>query len=131
MAITYALLVNAGFVFTLQSGTSDQPLTGRPASLAQKGPPLAFAAPGSTTHPSAQTMAHWRTVAQCMRQNGVSRFPDHTTSVPPKPAGSYGLIASRDGAILAIPATINRQSAAFIQATTACGFMADYTKLSA
>ena len=52
-------------------------------------------------------MAHWRAVARCMRRHGVSGFPDPATSVPSNPAGKYGMIASRDGAILAIPATIN------------------------
>ncbi len=131
MAITYALLVNAGFVFTLQNGGNTQPLTARPASLVRSGSPLGFPGLGSTTHPSAQTMAHWREVAQCMRQHGVSGFPDPTTSVPPNSAGSYGVIADRDGAILAIPATINTQSPAFTQAATACGFMADRTKATA
>jgi signal transduction histidine kinase len=130
MAIAYALLVSVGFVFTLQTGTNNHPLTGRP-SVARTGPSPGFPAPGSTTHPSARTIAHWRTVAQCMRQHGVSGFPDPTTSVPPKPAGGYGMLANRDGAILAIPATINTQSPAFIQATTACGFMPDYTELTA
>ena len=130
MAIAYALLINAGFVFTLQNGTSNEPITGRP-SAAHTGPSPGFTAPGSTTHPSAQTIAHWHTVAQCMRQHGVPQFPDPTTSVSPKPAGSYGMIANRDGAILAIPATINAQSPAFMRATTTCGFMPDHTELTA
>ena len=130
MAITYALLVNAGFIFTLQNGTSAQPPTA-PPTLARKVPPPGFPGPGSTTHPSAQTMAHWRAVARCMRRHGVSGFPDPTTSVPSNPAGKYRMIAGRDGAILAIPATINTDSAAFTQATTTCGFMPDYTKLTA
>jgi signal transduction histidine kinase len=129
MAIAYALLVNAGFVFTLQNGTGNEPLTVRP-TLARTGQSPGFVAPGSTTHPSAQTMAHWRTVAQCMRQHGVSSFPDPTTSVPLNLTG-YREIADRDRAILAIPATINTQSPAFIRATTACGFMPDYTDLTA
>jgi signal transduction histidine kinase len=129
MAITYALLVNAGFVFTLQHGASTQPLTGT-ASVAHREQPRGFPGPGSTTHPSAQTMAHWRQVARCMRQHGVSRFPDPTTSVPPNFA-YIGEVNDRDGAILAIPATINMQSPAFMQATTTCGFMPDYTELTA
>src|ERR1700689_4488728 len=94
MAIAYALLVNAGFVFTLQNGTNNEPITERP-SLARTGPSPGFPAPGSTTHPSAQTMAHWRTVAQCMRQHGVSRFPDPTTSIPLN-LTVYREIADRD-----------------------------------
>ena len=80
MAITYALLVNAGFVFTLENSTSAVGRIARPAG--RREPSSAFPAPGSTTHPSAQTMAHWRDVAQCMREHGVSGFPDPTTSVP-------------------------------------------------
>jgi hypothetical protein len=58
MAITYALLVNAGFVFTLQNGISTQPLTGQ-ASLAQ-GVPAAFRAPARRrTRPPRR----WRTGA--------------------------------------------------------------------
>ncbi len=133
MAIAYTLLVNAGFVFTLQNGTRNEPITGRPsvANVAFREPSPGFPASGSTTHPSSQTMAHWRMVAQCMRQKGVPQFPDPTTSVPPKPAGSYDMIANRDGAILAIPVTISTQSPAFMRATTACGFMPDYTELTA
>ena len=90
MAIAYALLVNAGFVFTLQNGTSAQP----PTDARHFGPPRGcrrgFPGPGSTTHPSAQTMAHWRAVAQCMRQHGVSGLSRPTTSVPSNAAGKYG-----------------------------------------
>src|SRR5271170_6034838 len=85
MAITYALLVNAGFVLTLQNTE----LAGPPPGSASTG---GFPRPGSTTHPSARTMAHWRNVAQCMRHQGVSRFPDPTNSVP-----SY--IRSIDGVV--------------------------------
>jgi signal transduction histidine kinase len=128
MAITYALLVNAGFVFTLRDGTSTQPLTGQP-NLAQ-GVPGGFPSPGATTNPSAQTMAHWREVALCMHQHGVSEFPDPTTSVPSN-LEYVREVSDRDGAILAIPATINMQSAAFRQATTTCGFTPDYAKRTA
>jgi signal transduction histidine kinase len=75
-------------------------------------------------------MAHWRQVALCMRRHGVSGFPDPTTSLP-RDLRRIGEVSDRDGAILAIPATINMQSAAFTQATTACGFMSDYTALNA
>src|SRR5271156_6759590 len=62
MAITYALLVNAGFVFSLQNSGQNGPPT-RQTSLAQTGAALSFPRPGSKTHPSAQTVAHWHTVA--------------------------------------------------------------------
>jgi signal transduction histidine kinase len=131
MAITYALLVNAGFVFTLQSGTASESVTARPASLVGGGGP-GFPIPGAATNPSAQTMAHWRQVALCMRQHGVSGFPNPTTSYPSSLVpGQYGTIADRDGAILAIPAAVNTSSPAFAQATSACGFMADRASATA
>jgi signal transduction histidine kinase len=128
MAISYALLVNAGFVFTLQNGTSTEPVTGRPLSLARTGSPPGLPGPGATTHPSAKTMAPWRTVAQCMRQHGVSRFPDPTTSVPAMAHHPYVEVSDRDGAIFAIPAAINMQATAIMQTAIACGFMDAYER---
>ncbi len=130
MAIAYALLVSAGFVFTLQNGPGGDLVTGLPASSARTGLPLILPAgglprPGATTHPSAETIAHWRNVAQCMRQHGVSGFPDPTTSVTPN-LRSIGQVADRDGAIFAIPVTINEQAPAFTQAAGACGFIDAY-----
>ncbi len=133
MAISYALLVNAGFVFTLQDAMNSE-VAGPPPGLPITRPPRGLPARlglRSTTPPSAQTMAHWRTVAQCMRRHGVRGFPDPTTSVPPNSFGNDGVIADRDGAILAIPATIDMQSAAFTQAATTCGFMPDRSAASA
>ena len=135
MAISYALLVNAGFVFTLQSSASTPP----PQSAG--GPGFVFPAKGSTTHPSAQTLAHWRGVAICMRAHGVTQFPNPRTSVPagarfrpgplttapPAQAGGYSMISDRDGAIMAIPATVDPGSATFTRASDACGFQPDIT----
>ncbi|MGP0051628.1 MAG: hypothetical protein ACLPZR_22645 [Solirubrobacteraceae bacterium] len=42
---------------------------------------------GSSTHPSAQTLAKLVRIARCMRQHGVPQFPDPRTSVPSDPAG--------------------------------------------
>jgi signal transduction histidine kinase len=127
MAITYALLVNAGFVFSLQNGP--QPVPGRPAGLAHTAPPAGLPGSGSTTHPSAQTMAHWRSVAQCMRKHGVSGFPDPTTSsrldLP-----YNGEVSDRDGAIFSIPRTVE-QLPQFTRAGTACGFIAAAGALTA
>jgi signal transduction histidine kinase len=119
MAIAYALLVNAGFVFTLDSvggnvagqGPPNVPVTGWPRGLPR---------PGSTTHPSAQTMAHWRNVAQCMRGHGVSGFPDPTTTFPASPFD--GQVSDRDGALIAIP-TSTMNLPAFTHTAIACGFM--------
>jgi signal transduction histidine kinase len=132
MAITYALLVNAGFVFTLNNGPGN--VNAPPATSTVKALPAGFArgdaAVGnavlrSTTNPSAQTMAHWQGVAQCMRRHGVAGFPNPATSVP-RDLSVIGEVADRDGAMFAIPASV-LQSTAFVPATTACGFMPDRT----
>jgi hypothetical protein len=75
---------------------------------------------GSTTHPSAQTLAKLLNIARCMRQHGVPQFPDPQTSVPSNPAGIRE-ITDFDGAILLFPSTINMQAPAYRQALTACG----------
>jgi hypothetical protein len=82
------------------------------------GPP----GPGSTTHPSAQTLAKLLKIAVCMRQHGIRQFPDPRTSVPSNlnPA-VYDEITDFDGAILLFPVTINLQSPAYKQALAACG----------
>jgi signal transduction histidine kinase len=134
MAIAYALLVNAGFVFTLQSSPNSAPTTG-----------AVFPVIGTNTHPSARTMAHWRGVAICMRAHGVSQFPNPTTSVPAALAGTpreiavaaaprhlrYSIVSDRDEAIMAIPATVDPTSATFTHASDACGFAPDTTGFAA
>jgi signal transduction histidine kinase len=124
MAITYALLVNAGFVFTFQNGVTAEQSTS-PAGPARSGPPPAgFPRPGAATHPSAQAMAHWRTVAQCMRQHGLSGFPNPASRIPLNLPNPDGVVADREGAILAISASI-MQSPAFPRAASACSFNVD------
>jgi hypothetical protein len=67
-----------------------------------------------------------RKIAQCMRQHGVAQFPDPRTSVPLNPFGSgYGVITDYEGAILLFPSTLNTQSPAYMQATGACGDLAE------
>lgn len=121
MLIAYLLLVNAGFVFNLPGNQTIKqgPLPGRVAG----GLPL----PGTRTHPSAATMAHWQGVAGCMHAHGFARFPEPKTSVS---TPINGVISDRDGAILAVPSTLNTASSAFIQAATTCGYM-DGTDLAA
>jgi len=77
--------------------------------------------PGSTTQVSTQTMARMLKVAQCMREHGISEFPDPTTSVPSIHPG-IGLVADREGAIFTIPSTIDMQASEFTRAAAACGF---------
>jgi hypothetical protein len=78
--------------------------------------------PGSGPAPSAQALAHWVTVAQCMRRHGVSNFPDPTTTVPSHPPAGGGVISDRDGVILVFPHSIDMQSPLFTRAAAACGF---------
>jgi signal transduction histidine kinase len=127
MAITYALLANAGFVFTLENGAGNTVISWQPAGLAQTRP-VVFPAPDSPP-PSAQTMAHWRKVAQCVRRHGVSGFPTPSTSVVPGRA-VIGELSDRDGAMFAIPSSVLR-SPAFARVTAACGFIPDHTSLIA
>ena len=79
------------------------------------GPPVL----GSTTHPSAQTLAKLVRIARCMRQHGVPQFPDPRTSVPSNPNGIQE-ITDFDGVILLFPTTINLQAPAYRHALTAC-----------
>jgi len=61
-------------------------------------------------------------IAVCMRQHGVSQFPDPRTSVPRDPlAADDAEITDFDGAILLFPSTIDMQAPAYKQALTACG----------
>jgi hypothetical protein len=72
-------------------------------------------------HPTARVTAQVRQIAQCMRQHGVSDFPDPTFTPPSNPA-DYGILENRGGVILAVPRTINPSSPAFRQAAAACHF---------
>jgi hypothetical protein len=108
--------------FTLPPGTSPEAPAFQAARakcrnlLPGGGPP----GPGSTTHPSAETLSKLVRIARCMRQHGVPQFPDPQTTVPSKPAG-IAEITDFDGAILLFPATMNMQAPAYRQALTACG----------
>ncbi|HWD70475.1 MAG TPA: HAMP domain-containing sensor histidine kinase [Solirubrobacteraceae bacterium] len=124
MAIAYLLLVNAGFIFSLGGSGAPRigPVVTRPASTHGAGRGLPGA--GLRTHPSAQTMAYWRGVARCMRQHGVTSFPN-PTNLMPRHAGAFGEISDRDGALLVFGRGVDTQSAAASAAANACGFYAD------
>jgi signal transduction histidine kinase len=117
MAIAYALLVNAGFVFTLQNG----PVTGPVPVVGRRAPPGPVVL-GAATHPSAHTMAHWRAVARCMRQHGVTAFPEPTAFAPSAPAG---VVSDHSGAILVFRPGV-QQSPQFVPAATSCGYYDKY-----
>jgi hypothetical protein len=74
-----------------------------------------------TGPPSAQAKLAALKISQCMRRHGISDFPDPTTKMPSSPAG-YSEVLNREGAVLAVPITINVQSPAYQQAAAACGF---------
>ncbi len=91
-------------------------------------------------------MAHWRGVASCMRAHGVPQFPNPTTTVPadflvlPGPtttapafrkSARYTMVSDRDGAIMAIPATVDPASPAFTRASNTCGFQPDKSGFAA
>jgi hypothetical protein len=81
--------------------------------------------PGSGPTPSAQALAHWLKVSQCMRRDGISNFPDPRTTVPSNPRaalGGSGVISDIEGVIFVFPHTINTQSPAFKRAAAACTF---------
>jgi hypothetical protein len=83
-----------------------------------------FPAAGAPTHPSEQTLSRLLKVSECMRQHGVAGFPDPRTSVPSDASpGRYGMVVDDDGAILAVPSSINtpQTGPAYWQAATACG----------
>jgi hypothetical protein len=111
-----------GALFSLNGINPSAPAFKQAQAKCQKlmggGPP----GPGSTTHPSAQTMGKLRKIAVCMRQHGVPQFPDPRTTVPSNPAAA-GIqeITDFDGAILLFPSTINLQAPAYRPALAACG----------
>jgi hypothetical protein len=77
--------------------------------------------PGSGPPPSDQTLAKLVRIARCMRQHGISDFPDPRTSAPVSVPHGIAEIANFDGAVLLFPQTLNMQAPAYRQALTACG----------
>ncbi len=82
--------------------------------------------PGSGSPPSAKTLAHYLTVARCMRQHGVPEFPDPRTTVPSNPraalGGGGGVISDIEGVIFVFGGRIDQQSPAFARAAATCAF---------
>jgi hypothetical protein len=119
-----------GFAFPIPAGF--QP--GAPAVISAQAkcgrfmphPPSGPSVGGSSPQQSAQALAQLRRVARCMRQHGISDFPDPQTSTPSNlnPAG-YSNITNYEGVFLLFPATINMQSPAWEQAAAACGPLAE------
>jgi hypothetical protein len=82
--------------------------------------------PGSGPPPSAKTLAHYLTIARCMRSHGVPEFPDPRTTAPSNPraalGGGGGVISDIEGVIFVFPGRIDQQSPAFTRASAACAF---------
>jgi hypothetical protein len=110
-----------GFLFHARAGLIDSPLSKAAQAKCHK---LLPEGPGSGPPPSAQTLARFLKIAQCMRKNGVYDFPDPRTSVPPNPFGSggAGVISDIEGVILVFPSTIDQRSPVFTRAAAACTF---------
>jgi hypothetical protein len=72
-------------------------------------------------HPTAQQIDMARQISECMRQHGVTGFPDPTLTPPSGSAGD-SLVLDLSGVVLAVPSTINPSSPAFVQAAKACHF---------
>lgn len=113
-----------GFLFRKSAGVnpSSPAYTAAQAKCKKYLPP----GPGSGPPPSAQTLARFLKVAQCMRSHGVPDFPDPRTSVPSNPRAALGpgggIISDIEGAILIFPGTIDQQSPLFTRAAGACAF---------
>ena len=71
--------------------------------------------------PTAQQIDAARRTSQCMRQHGVSGFPDPALKPPSSPAG-YSILENRGGVIVAVPSTIDPSSPVFVLAAKACQF---------
>lgn len=112
---------SAGGGIQLQSSSGINPFS--PAFKAAQGACRRIApfGPGRNQHPSSEQIALTRQVSECMRQHGVTGFPDPILKTPSSPAG-YSILEDRGGVILAVPSTINPQSPGFQAAAKACHF---------
>jgi len=115
----------AGGGFLFHTGTGVDPSS--PAFKAAQAKCKRFLpeGPGSGSPPSAQTLAHYLTIAKCMRRHSISDFPDPRTTAPSNPRaalGGSGVISDIEGVILVFPGTIDQQSPLFTHAAAACAF---------
>jgi hypothetical protein len=110
-----------GLSFHARAGLANSPLFN--AARAKCDHLLPEGGPGSGPPPSAQTLARFLNIARCMRQHGVSGFPDPRTTAPPKPFGSgIAELSDIEGVILLFPRTIDQQSPVFERAAATCAF---------
>ncbi len=115
---------NGGFLFHKGAGVDPS----SPAFEAARAKCKKFlpAGPGSGPPPSARTLAHYLTVARCMRRHGVPGFPDPRTTPPADPRAALGngggVISDIEGVVFTFPARIDEQSPAFTRAAAICAF---------
>jgi hypothetical protein len=72
-------------------------------------------------HPTAQQLDMARQLSECMRQHGVTGFPDPSLT-PPSSPGGHSLVVDLGGVVLAMPNTVDPSSPVFVQAAKACHF---------
>ena len=78
--------------------------------------------PAEGPPPSETTFDRLVKIARCMRQHGISEFPDPRTTRPTKLSpGKYREITDYDGAILLFPRALDLEAPAYKKALTACG----------
>jgi hypothetical protein len=81
--------------------------------------------PGSGPPPSAQTLARFLKIAQCMRAHGVPAFPDPRSSMPSNlkpPSGASRFVISDIEGVILVMGSIDTQSPTFVRAAAACAF---------
>jgi hypothetical protein len=72
-------------------------------------------------HLSAAQRAAFLRISECMREHGVTGFPDPTTIMPTDPQDDSA-VADLGGIVLAIPKSIDMSSPVAIAAVRACHF---------
>jgi len=79
---------------------------------------------GPQSHPaSAQQIKQADQTAQCMREHGITGYPDPIISQAPPTSlnpANYSSVEAGNGMIIAIPKSIDESSPAFIKAAKAC-----------
>jgi hypothetical protein len=117
-----------GFLFSTAGINPAAPAVQAARAKCQKFALTPPGAGGSSFSPDekAHALAKLRKVAQCMRQHGISQFPDPMTTRPLNLSlGEYSEITDYEGLFLLFPATIDMESPAWERAATACGPLAE------
>ncbi len=78
---------------------------------------------GPGSHPASEQQKQQQVaLAECMRRNGVSRFPDPTSTPPTSPRGYSIMEGLGSNLFLLVPSTIDIHSPAFKRAAKTCHF---------